>query len=853
MVITAEQELDRLRALASFSLLDTPPERHFDEITRLASLLLGTRSAAISLIDDHRQWFKSRVGIPFSETPREQAFCTYAVASHAFFEVSDASRDPRFADNPLVTSPNGIRFYAGAPLVVSTGQCLGTLCVFDPQIRAPLSADLRQALIDLAALAVERIEGRRDRRLSEIAGGMIDAVADAILCVDGEGRISYWNKAAERMFGHVASNVLGQRIDVIIPVEERKNPRCRSVLRALAGGAARAGRIFEIDAQRASGERLPVEMSIARWSGDSAEAGKGYAAIIRDVTERKRQERDNAQTRLFLDTIITNLPAMLFVKDSNTRRYQLLNRTGEDLIGLPESQVVGRTDRELFPDVGDAYHDRDGQVLADGGIQSFESDFTRADGRVVRLRTKRIVVDGPDGPGQFVLGMSEDVTDMRQAEARILHLAHYDSLTGLHNRASFLETVDRLVTAGDRFAVLTIDLDRFKAINDQFGHMAGDEVLIEVARRLRDGAPDALQLARIGGDEFTVIITDTQHDQFRQVADALVRTLGLPYRLERFVAHTGASIGVVMVPDDGKTVSDLRQAVDLAMYRAKANGGRTACFFSAEMDRAARDRRVLEVDLRRAIEERAIGVVYQPVVSTATGQTTSFEALARWTHPDRGPIPPDLFISIAEECGLVQTLGEQVLERACRDAATWSATIRVAVNLSPVQFDVGNLVRTVQDVLARTGLAPDRLQLEVTEGLGIRDVERVFSILDQLRALGIQILMDDFGVGYSSLSYFERFPFDKVKIDRSFVAKMLTSPASAAVIEAVIGLGRRLDMGIVAEGVETEAQMEALVEMGCTHLQGYLLSRPGPATDFIHILGRNLPALEPVTSPSGVR
>lgn len=839
-----EDELERLRALAGLSLLDTPPEGQFDEITRLASTALGTESAAISLIDARRQWFKSRVGIPFTETPREHAFCTYPMASQEFFEVSDASLDPRFADNPLVTGAGGIRFYAGAPLVISSGHCLGTLCVFDPAVRPPLSTAQRQALSDLAALAVERIEGRRDRRLGEITARVMDAVADAILCVDGEGLISYWNRAAEQMFGHSAARMLGCGIDCILPEEARKSRRCRSWLRSLAAGSERAGRIFEMEAQRASSEHFPIELSIARWSAKDEDTGRprGYAAIIRDVSARKQQERDSAQTRRFLDTIVNNLPAMLFVKDSRTRRYQLLNRAGEDLIGVSQAEVVGRTDRELFPDVGDAYHDRDGQVLAIGGIQSYESDFTRADGAVVRLRTKRIVVDGPDGPGQFILGMSEDVTGIREAEARILHLAHFDSLTGLYNRASFLDGVERLVQAGQAFAILTIDLDRFKAINDQFGHLAGDEVLVEVGNRLRQAAPGVAQLARIGGDEFTALLVGVHAEQARRIAEALVRSLGSPYRLDRFEAHTGASIGVVCFPENGRTVSDLRQAADLAMYRAKSQGGATACFFSPEMDLAARDRRMLERNLRRAIEAHAVHVVYQPVVSTATGQTTSFEALARWTHPERGPVPPDLFISIAEECGLVGSLGTQVLESACRDAAGWRTDIRVAVNLSPIQFEAGDLVSTVRSVLDRTGLAPNRLQLEVTEGLVIRDVDRVFAILEQLRALGIQILMDDFGVGYSSLSYFERFPFDKVKIDRSFVAKMLTSRASAAVIEAVVGLGRSLDMGVVAEGVETEAQMEALVAAGCSHLQGYLISRPRPAADFGHILAAQKPS-----------
>lgn len=830
-------EEDRLRALASFALLDTPPEQRFDEITRLASMLLNTECAAVSLLDQDRQWFKSRVGIPFCETPRSQAFCNDAVASHAFVEISDASLNPRFAENPLVTCEGGIRFYAGAPLIVSSGECLGTLCVFDPHPRSPLSREQRQALTDLAQVAVERIEGMRDRKLGEITARMVDATSDAIVCVDAGGRISYWNRAAEAMFGYTGDEAIGREIDLIVPNDPQASRDCRAILRSLERAPVRPGKVFEFEAQRKSPERFPIELSVARLEEETGTRRQGYAAIIRDVTERKRQERDNAQTRIFLDTIIANLPAMLFVKNSETRRYELLNRAGEEFIGLPASKVVGRTDRELFPDVGDAYHERDSEVLSTGGVHSFESDFTREDGQVMRLRTKRIIVDGPDMPGQFILGMSEDVTDVRDANARILRLAHYDSLTGLHNRASFLDQLELLTKSGERFAVLTVDLDRFKAINDQFGHLTGDEVLIEVAKRLRRVASGSALVARVGGDEFTVLLSGSDLERnVRRIAEALVRELGEPYHLERFVAHTGASIGVVIGPDDGTNVSVLRQAADLAMYRAKAGGGSGACFFSPEMDQAARDRRVLETDLRCAVEGRTIGVVYQPVVATDTGQTTSFEALARWTHPQRGPIPPDLFISIAEECGLVPALGEQVLETACREAVTWPSKLRVAVNLSPLQFESGDLVATVRDVLDRTGLQPSRLQLEVTEGLVIRDVDLVFSILESLRGMGIQILMDDFGVGYSSLSYFERFPFDKVKIDKSFVSKMLQSPVSMAIIEAVVRLGKRLGMGVVAEGVENEAQMQALVEAGCTHLQGYLISKPRPASDFAHLL-----------------
>ena len=840
-------EQDRLRALASYGIVDSAPEREFEEITRLAAIVLDVPSAAISLIDEHRQWFKARTGIDFQGTPRDQAFCAHAVVAREFLEVSDATKDARFADNPLVTCEGGIRFYAGAPMIVEGGQCLGTLCVFDADVRAPLSAKQRQALQDLAQLAVERIEQRRDRIAGEIAANVVTAASDAVLAVGNDGHITFWNPAAERMFGYPASEAIGHSLDLILPAGDMAAAHHRGFARAVAGGkTSLIGTTVDLHARRASDEEFPIELSLARWNGEGRDGDGGFAAIVRDITDRKALERDRANTRAFLNTIIDNLPAMLFVKDSVTRRYLLLNKAGEAAIGRPASEVIGATDRELFPAVGNAYHDRDTSVLKSDGVESYESAFPRDDGRSVTLRTKRIVIDAPEPGGKYILGLTEDVTDLRQTEARVLHLAHYDSLTGLFNRTSFVDRLDQLVDEGAAFAVLTIDLDRFKAVNDQFGHLAGDRLLIEVGNRLRRlVAPEDL-VARIGGDEFAIIVVDQNAvSRAEQVANAVVASLGDAYAIDRFVAHSGASLGIVLSPEDGETVEALRQAADLALYRAKTLGRGTISFFSSDLDEAAADRRSLEADLRTAIDGRAIDVAYQPVVSTATGQISSFEALARWTHPERGLIGPDVFIAIAEECGLVGELGAQVLEIACTTAVTWRDEIRIAVNLSPMQFEDPGLVPRISDILARTGLEAGRLQLEVTEGLVIRDVDNTFRILAELRALGIQILMDDFGVGYSSLSYFERFPFDKVKIDRSFVDTLSTSPAAKAVIEAVIGLGKALGMGIVAEGVETDEQMRLLTELGCTHLQGYLFSEPKPAAAFEHLSMRSSGETEP--------
>ncbi|WP_109808758.1 EAL domain-containing protein [Sphingosinithalassobacter portus] len=818
-------EVDRLSALLDLDILDTPTERDFDDITRLAATALGVASAAVSLIDEKRQWFKSRHGIPFPETPRDISFCTHAVASRDILVVPDATRDDRFSENPLVTQEGGIRFYAGIPLIISSGYCLGTLCVFDPIVRDGLTEAQEAVLQDLARLTTDLIETRRFRKMGEIAARVADTTSDAVLATDRDGTIVYWNPAAERMFGYARNEAIGQNVEIVIPPRLAKGHR-EIFARAAAGGATRlVGTTVELVGGRADGSEFPIELSLARWGAGPPDGG--FAAIIRDITARKALEREREQAQAFLDTVVTNLPAMLFVKDAQTREYVLVNRAGEDAIGRPASEIVGQTDRDLFPDYGDGYEERDSEAIASPSATMFESEFVRDDGQSVHLRTTRTLIDGPDRPGQYVLGISENVTETRLAEAEVLRLAHFDALTGLLNRASFTDRLHGLVRNAEPFAMLSIDLDRFKAVNDQFGHSAGDAVLAQVGDRLRAAVQSRDWVARIGGDEFVAVLTGGRlRERADEVATAILTSISEPFTTGRVLAHLGASIGIVLLPEDGRTTGQLRENADLALYRAKQMGKGKACFFDAEMDAAAQDRRTLETELREVIENDGIDLAYQPVLSAKTGQITSAEALARWTHPDRGPIRPDIFISLAEECGLIDRLGEQLLRRACRDAQGWPDHVRVAVNLSPLQFLSGKLIETVQQALDDSGIRADRVQLEVTEGLVIRDVEGTFQQLEQLRALGIQVLIDDFGVGYSSLSYFQRFPFDKVKIDKSFVDEIGTSRAAKAIVEAVVGLGAALDMGVVAEGIETEEQRHLLVASGCTHLQGYLFSRP---------------------------
>lgn len=776
-------ESARLAALADLAILDTDSEREFDAITKVAASVLGASSAAVSLIDRDRQWFKSRHNIDFSETPRDIAFCDEVVARRDPLVVLDALEDEVFSTNPLVIGGPKIRFYAGTPLFLSSGHCIGSLCVIDDQPRRNFGEFEIRLLRELASVVEELIEARQARTRADIAAGVVASTPDAVLATNRSARIVYWNQAAERMFGWSLKEALGQNVKLIIPQSFHPGHQDRFEAAANGGPTRLVGKFVELEAERKDGANFPIELSLAPW-GDGAHGG--FAAIVRDITKRKALQADRDGSKKFLDAVVSNLPSMLFVKDATTHRYLLVNRKAEDLVGRSAESMVGRDDFELFPSRGAAFKKNDAIAVASGRPEQTESTFERDDGSIVDIRTTRVLIDGPDRPGQYLLGLSEDVTEIRLSEAERWRLAHYDALTGLLNRASFLDRVNELITAGAPFAILNVDLDRFKSVNDQFGHVAGDEVLKLVGNRIGVLADEHTQVARIGGDEFVCLLTgpDLRY-RARSISEALINSVRLPFSAGGVTAHIGASIGVVVHPDDGECLETLRQHADLAMYRSKLEGKGEPCFFDDAMDTAERDRRKLEINLRDAVEDEKIDVAFQPIVDASTGAVSSCEALARWTEPDLGPVSPDVFISVAENCGLIDALGEQILRQACHEASKWPDHIKVAVNLSPRQFYSGKLVDTVLAVLKDTGLAADQLQLEVTENLVIQNPGEAFSQLAQLKENGVQISIDDFGVGYSSLSYFQSFQFDKVKIDKSFVAEVEGSRAAKAIVTAV--------------------------------------------------------------------
>jgi diguanylate cyclase (GGDEF)-like protein len=446
------------------------------------------------------------------------------------------------------------------------------------------------------------------------------------------------------------------------------------------------------------------------------------------------------------------------------------------------------------------------------------------DGRTVRLAHS----------GGFV-ATHEDVTEAVRAQQQIQFLGSHDALTGLPNRVALRERIREglaLARRGQMFCLHYLDLDNFKPVNDAHGHPIGDLLLKQVVERLRTRLRESDTLARIGGDEFVVL--QSQPDSPRQAADLarrLVEAMAQPFDLEGRQAYIGVSVGISLFPNDGEDADILLKNADLAMYRAKSEGRSTYRFFEPAMDARIQARRVLELDLRRAVAAGEFELHYQPQVCARTETITGCEALVRWRHPTRGMVPPLEFIALSEEIGVIVPLGAWVLEQACRDAVTWPKAINVAVNLSSTQFKGMSLVKTVVAALEATGLTPSRLELEITESVLLADSESTIATLDQLRALGVRIALDDFGTGYSSLSYLRSFPFDKIKIDRSFVKDFGKKNDCSAIVRAVAGLGAELGMTTTAEGVETAEQLRQIRSLGCTEVQGYYFGRPCPARE----------------------
>jgi len=558
--------------------------------------------------------------------------------------------------------------------------------------------------------------------------------------------------------------------------------------------------------------------------------------VVRRLSQQHHLERQR------LDTAINNMTQGLLMFDSS-HRLVVANQRYVEMFGVSTEVVKpGCTLQDLLnhrKEIGsfkgdvDAYCATLFRKMAQGEI--FQTILETADGGSIQVSYR------PLPRGGWVTTL-EDITERRRVEDRITHLAHYDALTDLPNRALFHEQLKRelaRVAPGEQLAVLYIDIDEFKSVNDTLGHLIGDELLKSVAVSLGRCVRDTDFVARLGGDEFAIVQTGIRTaDDVTGLVTRVLDTIREPYECLGHQVTTDASIGIALAPQHGTDLDQILKNADLAMYAAKSAGRRTYRFFEPEMDARARARHILEMDLRQAISDGAFEVHYQPCISLQDNKITSCEALLRWRHSERGMIPPAEFIPIAEETGLINQLGEWVLTTACAEATTWPDHIKLAVNVSPVQFKSGTLALKIVAALAASGLPASRLELEITEAVLIRDDEAALAILHQLRAIGVGIALDDFGTGYSSLSYLQRFPFDKIKIDRCFVNDIAEPDGSSCIVQAVVNIAAARQMTTTAEGVETQQQRELLRALGCAEMQGYLFSPAKPAAEIRQLFHR---------------
>ena len=569
----------------------------------------------------------------------------------------------------------------------------------------------------------------------------------------------------------------------------------------------------------------------------------GWVAMHEDITERRKAVRELEHTRSFLDTIIENVPSPIIVKEIPSLNYLLINRAAEGFLGVDRATILGKTAFEFMPRASAEMIEMDDRKLIESGKSMFVDEHaivTPANGTRIVTATRLPVMDA-DGKSQYLITVVHDLTERKRDEQRIAHMAHHDSLTNLPNRSAFIEciaaTIDLAKASGESFALLSIDLDRFKTVNDVFGHAKGDRLMREVAGRLAQACEGAF-IARVGGDEFQVITpTGPQPATAEALAAKLLAAVDTDIDIDGAPHRVGLTVGVSVFPQDGTDSMTLVANADAALFRAKSEARGSLRFFELAMDRQLRDKRALQQDLRTAIARGELLLHYQPYTKIG-GETVGFEALVRWNHPTRGLISPANFIPLAEESGLIVPMGEWILRAACREAASWPRPLRISVNLSPIQFRQGDLVGLVHSILLETGLEPGRLTFEVTEGVLIDDFSRGLLILRRLKNLGVRIAMDDFGSGYSSLSYLQSFPFDKIKIDRSFIANLPHNQHSVAIVRAVIGLAHGLGLPVVAEGVESEEQLNFLAAEHCDEVQGFYVGRPQPIAEYSAWVGR---------------
>ena len=730
------------------------------------------------------------------------------------------------------------------PLIITIGLSEGEVFAgVDANRRTYYLSAIAATLLILAAMGFGvrgRLLRNRMAKDREIQNLRFDTVLRnmplGVCMVDSQERLAVCNEQYYRMYGVSADAV---KPGTLFPdiIQHRK----------AAGTFNGDPEVFCRDVGEKVNDGLPIKFSTQLDDGRIVSVliqpmkDGGWISIHEDATEQTIAKRESEQTKKFLDTIIENVPVAIVVKDIDSRKFVLVNRAYETLIGTARERLIGKTAFDVFS-AKDAERiwESDSNAIR-SNKQPIKNELpveTPANGSRI-ISTTRLVICDRAGESQYLITVIEDVTEKKKAYEKIAYMAHHDPLTGLPNRAQFAERLDEALNKAShrpQLAVLFLDLDLFKDVNDTLGHLVGDELLKEVAERLQKCVQAKDIVARLGGDEFAIVQNSVDQADISMLAECIRSALKAPYDLGGLRAIVDVSIGIARSPNDGTTTAELIKRADLALYRAKSDGRGTYRLFEPEMDVIMKTRRKLEADLRDALVNGEFELFYQPIVAMKSNNIAGLEGLLRWHHPIRGMISPAEFIPAAEETGFIIPLGEWVIRQACSDASKWPDDIKIAVNLSPAQFASQNLVQVIVSALGASGVAPSRLELEITEEILLTHNKENLAVLNQLRQLGVQIVMDDFGTGYSSLNYLRSLPFDKIKIDRSFVNDLSDgNDLSLEIVRSVASLAHVLNVPTTAEGVDTEEQLRIVRSAGCTQFQGYLFGPPAPASEIVKL------------------
>ena len=832
-------ETERLNRLGDYHISRTLPEAAFDDIVGLVADIFDVPIAFLSTIEADCHWFKSQIGIDLTEVPRSVSFCDHIPLDEGMMIIPDARKDQRFAANPMVTGRYKVRFYAGVTIKDPDGFALATLAIADTSPRK-FSEKQKRSFGKFAEIIFSRMEHRKLH--SQVEGALavaektqretaadrdelrevLECMPNAISYMTADNNMILWNKNYETMYprlsNSLAPGVNHQKISAATLLNNYGEHNTEKTLEQI-----------EEDDLKFHNETGPATLKLTdgRWIHyDRHQTTDGKKVCVRtDVTEQRIA--DESFRMLF-----ANNPVPLMVYNIASLSYLDVNDAALAHYGYSRKKFLSMTHMDIRPQ-------RERQRLVDhlgswSGASFGEEDWThlKADGSeiLVTVYARPITYKGVAAAIVAVV----DVTERRKHEESARHQAQHDALTGLPNRRSFLDSLEKALattTGPYHTAIILVDVDHFKNVNDTMGHRAGDELISAIGKRLEEFIGEHGTVARMGGDEFTILLPKLMDaSDAPQVANNLIELFSKPIQLGTQTILIGISAGLTDNQNKATDAAKLLMEADLALYKAKAGGRGTYRQYEPHMSLQMIQNRMIEQELRQAVPLNQFEVFYQPLVHLMDCSDAGFEALLRWRHPAKGMIPPATFIPIAESSGQIVSIGAWVLQQACVFAAVLKDNLQVAVNVSPAQLKMPNFVKIVSETLTQSGLAANRLELEITEAILLETSADILSVLNDLKALGVSIALDDFGTGYSGLGYLQNLPIDKIKIDRSFICNLGTDKKSEEIVRASLSIGENLGLTTLAEGIETQEQFERLKALGCRQGQGYLFSPPVPAS-----------------------